>query len=312
MLVPVYGVEKYVAECVDSIFAQTYKNIEVIFVNDCTPDNSRKIIEQKIKDNPQINARVIDNPINLGSASTRNILIKESSGEYLFFVDSDDIIPANAINSIVKRAIETDADIIRGNIKRFSNISQSNFSQQFPEDIIQFRIALLDWGKFPLGVCGGAYKKSLFTQNNLTFYPNLNFGEDFGINTRLAYCAKSVSVVNETVYLYRVNASSMTQVYTEKNAISIIEISNRIKEYYERVPNYVLYRDALNRGRARIKTIMLLQLPPELMGKYTRVFPDLKTVRLPKYLRTSLWTVEHEHRTLYKILNRLKPIFHHT
>lgn len=313
ILVPVYGVEKYVGDCVDSIFAQTYKNIEVIFVNDCTPDASREIIERKISENPNISAQIIDNSRNMGSASTRNVGLRYASGDYICFVDSDDILPKDAISILITAAQIKGADIVRGNIERlYANGVRFAFSQQFPNDIIEFRCGLLNWGKYPMSVWGGVYRRSLLTQNNLLFFPNLNFGEDYGLTTRIAYVAKSVEIVNETVYLYRVNDLSMTQVYKEKNASDLIEISNRIKTFYESKPDYKIYEKALERGRARLKTIMLLQLSKELSPKYANVFPELKDFDLPCYLRLSLWAMEHNYRFLYKVLNRLKPLFRNT
>jgi len=310
ILVPVYGVEKYVGDCVDSIFAQTYKNIEVIFVNDCTPDGSRKIVERKISENPNISAQIIDNSQNMGSASTRNVALRHASGDYICFVDSDDLLPKDAISILISAAQIKGADIVRGNIERFySSGVRIAFSQQLPNDIIEFRCGLLNWGKYPMGVCGGVYRRTLLTDYNMSFFPNLNFGEDYGLTTRLAYVAKSVEIVDETIYLYRVNDLSMTQVYKEQNAADLIEISNRIKTFYESKPDYKIYKKALERGRARLKTILLIQLSKELSPKYANAFPELKNVDLPYYMRLSLWAMEHNYRFLYKVLNRLKPLF---
>lgn len=303
ILVPIYGVEKCIKDCVDSLLMQSYNNIEYIFVNDCTPDNSITILKETAAAY-QKKIIIVNNPHNLGSASSRNVGLDVAKGDYICFVDSDDILPQNAIESLVDAAQCSGADIIRGQLLRFSNGWQGTFSKFHQTDIVSYRTSLLDWGTIPVGVWGGLYKKDLFS-DNLRFFDGLNFGEDFGLSTRLALKANSVKVVSETVYLYRINEKSMTQVYTEKNAKDLIDISDRIKKIYENRPDYNLYKSAINRGRARMKTIMLLQLDPKVTPQYTDIFPELKDEKLPFEIRAKLWAMEHNYRLVYKVFNRI-------
>ena len=91
VIVPVYNVEKYLKQCLDSIVNQTYKNLEIIIVNDGTKDNSMKIVEEYLQDK---RIKVI-NKENGGLSSARNIGIKEATGDYISFIDSDDYISLN-------------------------------------------------------------------------------------------------------------------------------------------------------------------------------------------------------------------------
>ena len=89
LIVPVYNVEKYLKRCIDSILNQSYKNIEIICVNDCSPDNSQEILNDYEK-KQQI--RVIINEKNMGLGKSRERALKESTGKYIMFIDSDDYI----------------------------------------------------------------------------------------------------------------------------------------------------------------------------------------------------------------------------
>ena len=305
VLVPVYNVEKYLDDCIDSIEKQTYENLEVIFVNDGSTDGSLDILNRRKRDN-----YIIISQENSGLATTRNTGLQHAKGTYLTFLDSDDTLVPDAIANMVEVAMSSGADIVRGRIVRFSSKSEQLFSQASPDDIIEFRKAFLDWGEYPLNVWGSLYRRSIFTDNDLTFYDGLNFGEDFGMNCRAAYFAKRVINIDAVVYRYRINEQSMTQAYKEHYANELFEISDRIKAFYESKPDAEIYADVIKRGRARMKTITLLQLPSDDSPEYAHVFPELHDAKgLPLCLRLKLRAMEHNHRALYKIIHKLEGIF---
>ena len=305
VLVPVYNVEKYLDECIDSIESQTYKNLEVIFVNDGSTDSSLDILNRRKHNN-----YVVISQQNSGSASARNTCMHYAKGEFLTFLDSDDMLLPGAIADMVEAALNNNADIVRGRFVRFSSKSEQLFSQASPDDIVEFRKAFLDWGDYSLNIWGALFRQSLFTDNDLTFYDGLNFGEDFGMNCRAAYFAERVVNIDSVVYRYRINEQSMTQAYKERYANELFEISDRIKAFYESKPDADLYTDVMKRGRARMKTIALLQLPKDISPKYAHVFPELRDAKgLPLCLRLKLRAMEHNNRTLYKIIHKLEGIF---
>ena len=94
ILVPVYNVEKFFSRCLESLFSQTYSNIEYVFVNDCTPDNSMIVLHDILQKYPNHvnNVKLIENPSNNGIAIVRNTLLDNAHGDYVLFVDSDDWI----------------------------------------------------------------------------------------------------------------------------------------------------------------------------------------------------------------------------
>ena len=105
IIIPVYNVEDYIKECLDSVFSQTYENIEVIIVDDCGNDNSMKIIYQYIESLPQSKQpTIIHHDKNKGISAARNSGIRKATGEYLYFIDSDDYISKRCIESFIQLA----------------------------------------------------------------------------------------------------------------------------------------------------------------------------------------------------------------
>lgn len=104
ILVPIYGVEKYIKRCAISLFEQTYKNIEFVFVNDCTRDSSISVLKDVVTEYPYLanKVKIINHIHNKGLAAARNTAIKESSGDFVFHVDADDWLEKTAIESCVK------------------------------------------------------------------------------------------------------------------------------------------------------------------------------------------------------------------
>lgn len=110
VVIPIYNVENYLKKCLDSVINQTYKNLEIICVNDCSPDNSSEILkEYAAKDN---RIKIINHKKNGGLSAARNTGMDNATGEYIYFLDSDDWIDSDYIEKMVNKIIETDADIV--------------------------------------------------------------------------------------------------------------------------------------------------------------------------------------------------------
>ncbi|MBQ6772763.1 MAG: glycosyltransferase [Synergistaceae bacterium] len=110
VIVPVYGVEKYIKVCVDSILNQTLSNLEVVLVNDCTPDNSMKICEELYGNNERV--QLINQPRNMGAGEARNRGIQEARGKYIGFVDSDDQVQPEMFEKMFSAASKFNADVV--------------------------------------------------------------------------------------------------------------------------------------------------------------------------------------------------------
>ena len=180
IIVPIYNVEKYIEKCASSLFQQTYKNVEYIFVDDCGGDNSIKILERLVEEKyPELkdNILIIPNEKNLGPSKSRLEGIKKAKGEYILFVDSDDWIEKNTLDILIKRAEEKGADLIYYNfffeyadeveIMRYKDYG--NDKELFIKDLINNRSHNAIWSKFA--------KKDLYTAEGF-FFPNYNVADN--------------------------------------------------------------------------------------------------------------------------------------
>ncbi len=114
IIVPIYNVEKYIERCAVSLFEQDFEDIEYIFVNDCTPDNSIQILEEVIEKYPnrKSNVKIIHYKANKGLGSARKTGLEQATGEYVLHIDSDDWVELDMVLCLYNKAIETDADIV--------------------------------------------------------------------------------------------------------------------------------------------------------------------------------------------------------
>ena len=113
-IIPIYNVSKYIERCTRTLMEQSFQNVEFIFVNDCTPDNSIEILRNTLRDYPHRHpfVKIINNPKNLGLAATRFVGMSEAKGDYVWHCDSDDWVEKDMLQKMYDKAIIEDADIV--------------------------------------------------------------------------------------------------------------------------------------------------------------------------------------------------------
>ena len=217
ILVPIYGVQSYIERCAQSLFAQTYPNLEFVFVDDASPDKSVEVLKQVIADYPDKEGTVtiIRHNKNLGIAATRDTLVKNCKGEFLFYVDSDDWIEPNTIELLVKRQQETEADIVTGiycthifddknnEITRF--VSQNNHNEE--KDRLDLLKDMLKKGSY-VATWNRLIRSSLYRDNNIQYVKGIDAGEDLLITPRLVYFSRKVAFCNSVTYHYNRSRSN--------------------------------------------------------------------------------------------------------
>ena len=219
VIIPVYNVEKYLARCLNSIIKNTYKNIEIILVNDGSKDKSQEIIDKyKNKYGNIIKAREQENK---GPAEARNVGIEMASGEYLMFIDSDDFIKEDYIENYVKTLKEADYDLVAGGYHKWI------------DGKITYTIALQDepWAKFMImGPYTKLYKKSFLQENNIKFV-KVNIGEDIYFNLQVNALAKKVKIIDYVGYYWYTNNESISN--TMHKDIKNLEIDKMLNGSYD-------------------------------------------------------------------------------
>ena len=205
IIIPVYNAEKYLTECLDSIIAQSYRDFEVILVNDGSRDRSLDICNEFAARDCRI--KVIDKP-NGGVSSARNCGIKQASGEWITFIDSDDLINKDFLHSLVTAAGE-DVDFVMSGLIFFDDSSGlkineerlpiiSKLATDNPEDC--FTLATLPLITSPVSKL---YRRAIITKHNVAFSEKLSYGEDRDFNLQYIGFCRTASAIDYAGYYYR-------------------------------------------------------------------------------------------------------------
>lgn len=229
VIIPVYNVEKYLKECLDSVVNQSLKNIEIIIVNDCSPDNSEKIILDYMSKDARI--VYIKHEANKKLGGARNTGLRAAKGDWVYFLDSDDYIALDILQKTVEKCLSTGAGLGVFGRKEFGVFREKKtFSLYLPPK--EFDGKILDekiMGKIYTSTCYKLYRKSDLINNNI-FFPENVFIEDWPFYyyyTALVH--PKIAVVREYGYFYRRNEESImgqigrNGVYAPIVASSIVE-----------------------------------------------------------------------------------------
>jgi len=223
VVIPIYNVEQYLPRCLDSIINQTYRNTEIIVVNDGSTDNCPNIIHDYAKKNNKI--KVINKP-NGGLESARNAGVKLSTGKYIWHVDSDDYADLFSLEKMVATAIESDCDIVISGYKVYPDDSKPDYYCSLPK----FDKTMSGEKALCLMLCtrvGGdvwakLYKRSLYTQNNIVQKEGHSPCEDYLLNYQLLSVAKTIAQLNYTTINHILRAGSISFQAKEKKHSSLI------------------------------------------------------------------------------------------
>lgn len=211
VVIPVYNAEKYLSACLDSVLNQTFTDYEIICINDGSPDNCASILEEYA--NRYAKIKVITQQ-NKGVSITRNIGISKATGKYIYFVDSDDIIHPQLLETAFYYAEHFNTDIVSFNLEE----RVYNQTETAPFDIkdISYKIADNPILSLPFSgphrihhsVCTRLCKKSLFQKNS--FIPNIHF-EDFPYTYVLLSHLPRTITLDKTLYFYTNNSKSISR-----------------------------------------------------------------------------------------------------
>jgi len=298
-IVPVYNVEKYLRECLDSVLSQTYTGYEVICINDGSTDGSLTILEEYAEQNERIKIITQENQ---GLSAARNKGIREASGDYIFFLDSDDWIEPNALEILAQK--QRGEDLVCFNGRRVFEDGRTEEPDSGIEETQMTgweyynKYALLP-RKFHF-VCSvlRLYCREYILKNNLFFEEGI-YHEDNLFTPLAYYYAQTVKVIPDCLYVYRIRKGSIMQTTNAQRLLDLITVANKLSDFF------ILIRD-----------IDKSQLYREVAGEYFGAFTsnnvklfgnqDAEIKKRINWESFKVVSVYPRHRRIYALL-RIQP-----
>lgn len=229
IVVPVFNVEKYLEECLDSICKQTYSNIQIILVNDGSTDSSPEICEKYSELDKRIS---VLHKKNGGLSDARNYGIKFAKGQYLIFVDSDDIISRDMVSYLYQLIKSSNSEVGICDPVHWFPDKEIKFGEETMRKVFSSEDAIVEMlyqKSFLVSAWGKIYKKDLFNQIGFPF--GMLF-EDSAIMYRLFDSTRNIVYGNAKLYGYRHRENSITTKEFSKRDYDIITICNEISQYF--------------------------------------------------------------------------------
>lgn len=234
VIIPMYNAEKYIADCLDSILAQTLQNLEVILVNDCSTDNSRAIVEGYVEEFGG-RLKIFDNEKNLGVSASRNNGLRRATGEYVFFMDADDKIIPDAFEVMYICAKKKDFEVV--SCTKFFRMSADCYKVAvvdtnltlgkvvIDEDISQ-RVKNLLKNKLNWNVWLRLLRRDFLLENEIFFTEDVEYAENQIWTHALMFCAKKILYLPRAYYFYRYKSENSIT-WKERDDLQIINIRLR-------------------------------------------------------------------------------------
>ena len=257
IILPVYNAQSHLARCVGSICAQTYRNIEIIILNDGSKDQSLPVCEEFRQKDPRI---LLVDKANSGVSDTRNLGLKLASGKYVEFVDSDDYLDPDFTEHLVAAAEENEADFVIAPYKMVIPAGASKPEQVL--DKIQDELGVMsvarppevrEYGFLPAGVYdkdtfalrlmdkpasyfysvlwNKLYRRDILTGNDIQFVSEMRWAEDLVFNLRYIQYAERFVAIDKPGYYYVQNPQSIC--HTQINAATIVQNKLQVFRYYK-------------------------------------------------------------------------------
>ena len=227
VIVPVYNVEKYVEKCINSIMRQTYKNLEIMIVNDGATDNSRLVCEALAKKDKRI--RLI-NKENGGLSDARNVGIDNANGKYISFIDSDDYVEENYVELLYNTIKQYDADVSIASHKVIyeKNIIDKSTGKKFCATSKEILEMLLYDNGIDTSAWGKLYKRELFKDIK---FPKGRLFEDSATIYKLIDKSEKIAVYSKPVYNYIIRNDSISNEKFSERKLDLITSTKEMTEY---------------------------------------------------------------------------------
>ncbi len=226
IIIPVYNVELYLRECLESVRNQTYDNFECILVDDGSKDASGEICNEYAEIDKRFKVFHIENA---GVSNARNYGIKHSIGEYITFIDSDDCIDKDTYAKVIKIFENDNCEVCCYGIKRVSNGHITQVVEFKDKGILK---NFINYDVYMHSACNKVFKRSLIVDHDISFPIDLIVCEDMLFTFKALSLSKKVSYLDKNYYTYRINEQSVCQSgYSDKKIQNYREVSEKLEHF---------------------------------------------------------------------------------
>lgn len=313
ILVPFYKVENYVGHCVESLFTQTYKNIEYVFVNDCTPDGSMDVINSYIEKYGVANqCKMIVHEQNQGISASRNDCLDNMTGDYFLFIDSDDYIDKDMVELLVEAVVKENADISGcGYIEEYAD-HRVERPQRYTNDHDEMMRAIT-----LLTIKGVMWKllvrSTIVTEhrNEVRFIPDRNMVDDYLFCCQIFYYAQRFAGVDRCMYhwiQYNPNNYTHTTIFAVESQAAAIR---KVEEFYKEKGIYETVKRELLKRKFISKLPLLLDKECFDVKRWRNLFSESNNVwKEMKFPRNNKFMFRVAISPFFHILRLRKICFH--
>lgn len=223
VIIPIYKVEEFIVRCVNSLMQQTMEEVEFIFVNDATPDDSMVLLQLALNNFPERKAQVhiLNHEVNLGLPAARNTGLRVAMGEYIYHCDSDDYLEPDALETMYRAAKANDADIVCCDWFLSFEHNERYMKQPAYPTAYEALKGILN-GRMKYNVWNKLVRRELYTLNDIWFPAGYGMGEDMTM-IRLFACAGQVAYVPRAFYHYvKLNREAFTNTMSERHLSAVL------------------------------------------------------------------------------------------
>ncbi|EAK0826039.1 glycosyltransferase family 2 protein [Campylobacter fetus] len=239
VIIPCFNAEGFLKECLESLLNQSFKDIEVIAINDGSSDDTLDILNKFASIDSRIT--IIDQQ-NSGASAARNAGIKASNGKFIMFLDSDDFLSSNEIlHKLYNIALNLDADLVFGDFNYYKN-GEIRYQKNYicDEGIVDKEQFLFDYftlnpskSTFPT-VCAKIIKTEILKNNNLEFLKDVFIAEDANLNAKIIWLANKIAKLNDPIYNYRIGDNNSSKKFKFKHFTDVRAAEMDLRNFFSK------------------------------------------------------------------------------
>ena len=308
VIIPVYNASATLPHCLKSLSGQTYRNMEILFVDDCSTDDSLEVLMNYAEQNRDSGCiiKVLQHERNRGVAAARNTALAHATGEYIYYVDADDSIEPDTLECLITEAKKYEYDIVGHEwYLTFSSneryIKQSDYKTPY-EALQNMMCGIMRWNLWLFLV-----RRSLYIENNIRFLEGINMGEDMMVMMKLFACAGRVSIIHCPFYHYeQSNATSLTKTYSQEHIRQVTKNVYEVERYIQHSSYAALLTPYILFLKLNIKLPLLMTDDTLRYRQWLEWFPEsndyvMRNKQISLRIRLVQWMAAKRYYSLLKL-----------